>query len=70
MTLLDGFPPRSCKPMTFSYENAGRRTKRKQNTRNKVLCSKAIDKGFVQILRIDSIHKKPRLISCQKKEIK
>jgi len=69
MAMLDGFPPIHCKPKRFSYENyenAGMRTKTQTNTDNKALCSKALDKGFSQILRINSIYSQPRLISCQK----
>jgi len=69
MAMLDGLPPTHCRPMAFSYdsyENMGLRTKTQTNTDNKTLCSKALEKGFSQILRIDSIYIQPRLISCQK----
>ncbi|RKZ72109.1 MAG: hypothetical protein DRQ57_17830, partial [Gammaproteobacteria bacterium] len=69
MAMLDGLPPTRCQPKGAygyeSYENNGIRTKKQTNTQNKVLCSKALDKGFSQVLRIDSIYMKPRLISCQ-----
>ena len=70
MAMLDGLPPTYCKPPKGygydSYENNGIRTKPQTNTKNKALCSKALDKGFSQILRIDSIYTKPRLISCKR----
>jgi len=70
MAMLDGLPPTYCKPPKGygydSYENFGVRTKPQTNTKNKALCSKALDKGFSQILRIDSIYTKPRLISCKR----
>jgi hypothetical protein len=67
MAMLDGLPPIHCQPKGAygyeSYENFGVRTER-QNT--KVLCSKVLDKGFSQVLRINSIYTKPRLIFCDK----
>ncbi len=67
MAMLDGLPPTHCQPKGAygyeSYENFGVRTE-KQNT--KALCSKALDKGFSQVLRIDSIYTKPRLLSCKR----
>jgi len=63
-------PPTRCQPKGAygyeSYENNGIRTKKQTNTQNKVLCSKTLDKGFSQILRIDNIYGKPRLISCKR----
>ncbi len=69
MPMLDGLPPIGCKPYHYgydSYENNGIRTKKQTNTKDKALCSKALDKGFSQILRIDSIYTKPRLIFCKR----
>jgi len=69
MAMLDGLPPTHCKAMNYgysSYENFGVRTKKQTNTKNKALCSNALDKGFSQILRIDSIYAKPRLILCKR----
>jgi len=69
MAMLDGLPPTYCKPQYYgyrSYENFGVRTKPQTNTKNRALCSNALDKGFSQILRIDSIYTKPRLISCKR----
>jgi len=71
MAMLDGFPPIHCKPKRFSYENyenAGMRTKKQTNTNDIALCSKALDKGFSQVLRINNIYRQPKLISCQKRE--
>jgi hypothetical protein len=69
MAMLDGFPPIGCKPKGYGYdiyENFGVRTKKQINTKNTILCSKALDKGFSQILRIDNIYTQPRLISCDR----
>ncbi|EDN66375.1 hypothetical protein BGP_5681 [Beggiatoa sp. PS] len=71
MAMLDGLPPIHCKPNGFayeSYENAGMRTKKQTNINDKLLCSKALDKGFSQVLRINNIYRQPKLISCQKRE--
>ncbi|MDM8561939.1 hypothetical protein QUF54_01130, partial [Candidatus Marithioploca araucensis] len=70
MAMLDGLPPIHCKPNGFayeSYENAGLRTKKQTNTNDKALCSKALDKGFSQVLRINNIYTQPKFIFCNKR---
>jgi len=73
MAMLDGFPPISCPSKHYGYdyyENNGIRTKKQTNTTDKALCSKTLEKGFSQILRIDNIYTQPRLISCGKQSDK